>query len=294
MATHIEACKAVFRERVAQHFPQAGERFERYFRERYELIRALPEIKPEKGYYPRFINPVTKELNLLIALVALGVKPLAIDEMAKIQSLINKHGRKILEVAGLEICNRNLAQFDNSNNFLIYDPVLVAPILSRVFNQTITPKNVRRVLHEIEFYRPSLYDGLSELFGFPEPIQKSASGNAVGMRLSLVAGSKGIVLFPLPHYYRTNDFRCAAYSPEFVLPKLEAWATASAVVEEIRESPASVLSFALLSNRDFVDSMRRLHGLELPLRPHIIEIRIKRHGEIGDWDVTKTENVVNQ
>ncbi|NYZ77064.1 hypothetical protein H0O02_01990 [Candidatus Micrarchaeota archaeon] len=241
MATHREMCKSLFRERVLPKFPQAKERFSRYFDDSCRLIPIMPPSTerdllihhPEyrKGRCSAAYQVESHDMD--IALTAFGLKPLSLSSWFSTDTLrsciSNPRWLDAFHQVGLEI-------LPGKNTIYVYDPVLVAPILSGLLNRDIEPHQVRDGLKE---YRKSYGEIFSnELLGYPQMLEKGKT------RGHLFVKSDGFM--PFPTIYRMSRFSFGLHTPEAVLNDREAWASAAAIIEEIRESPLSITSMAVL------------------------------------------------
>ncbi|MBS3067895.1 hypothetical protein J4450_04285 [Candidatus Micrarchaeota archaeon] len=304
MATHFEACKTVFRERVLPHFPRAEERFKRYFRDSYELIRALPLTKPPESYLVpiRFKHPIKgrglkerplisrlaaylrKDFDLEVACTVLGIKPLTICNSEALNCLLQSPYRRALaRGAGLDIFL--IARSDGFDyneggraGFYIHDPNATSSILSRILGFSITPDQVSRVLASLEFVTFP-----HELLGYPESFRYTELGLTVPAPFTLQVASIGLREYILPPYYHADGPSCAVYTPDLV--SLEGWVAAAAVVEEIRESPLTISSVASLIPTD-LKALRLVNGILTSRLPHET-VTIKRLGDVGNWEVQK-------
>ncbi len=248
MATHLDSvrfdkCKSVFKERVLPNFPQTKRRFERYFKPSYEFIRTLPLngyfkkrfcSKHEFGFPKPLWNRVTwhskasqlfyLSFDLEVAFTMLGIKPLTLTGMnSPFCFYIKKYGNHFLSDLGL----RAVEQSDKT--FEVFDPVLVSLILSHELNQNIKPDDTEKVLCGLKGITSS------DLLGYPEMLQEDR-GEAFALRVFSEGEFHGVP-------YNCGDLSCAVYTPELVIPYLEAWASAAAMVEEIQDL-GSTTSFA--------------------------------------------------
>ncbi len=297
MATHLEVCKAVFKERVLPHFPHATQRFERYFRESYELIRALPLVKPPERYLVpiKFKHPLEgrglferplrnrlaaflkQDFDLEVAFTMLGVKPLTISNGETLSIVLElPNGKALVRDAGLDVFFiARSDDFEGGLGFYIHDPLMTSVILSRVLGSLVPPDQVSRVLTSLEFatFPP-------ELLGYPEPIQHDERGLTVRSPFTLQVANIGLRRILPPHYHATG-LGCAVYNPGLV--SVEGWAAAAAIVEEIRESPSTIHSMAALIPTDS-KALRLANGVLTSRLPHDV-VLIKRLGEVGNWEV---------
>lgn len=274
MVTRLEACRELFRQEVLPKFPAASERFQRYFIESYELVRALPTVGVNIPKHNRDRGDLGSEpvvyFSQDIALTALGIKPLALEGKVA-RTLLDRFGPRILSDAGLEVLSKEPGM-DHAllEDYGIYDPELVAPILSILLNRTIPPQHVATALKE---YLQERGDApiSHELLGYPEArLREVESGY-------FIADSHDRASTPsyLAH------FGCRLHTPQLVLPNLKAWASTAALVEEIRNSPPSVTSIACIFGIPGWGKRR-------------VTMTIKRSAEtVGNWDVSQ-ENDFNQ
>lgn len=281
MSKHLEATRALFRERVLPHFPQAEKRFARYFREAYELIRALPVMEDNQS-----LPPVTLHLlNLPLAFAALGIKPLGRLEADFFQMWTEGEGKTLVANAGLEFYRA--AYGGTYASVCFYDPLQVATILSQTLHEKIDPSEARTALRRLD-RNMIVYNSLPELFGYPEGIRMDAYGEVYApLALEIQSEAQGLwttsLFVPVGHtHYRACFFGCTGYSVDRFVPRLGPFAAAAALVEEIRESPVDIVSSASLRSR------MRPDGPMLPpflpgMEARRMRVAISRSGRIGEW-----------
>lgn len=280
MATHLEGCSAVFKEQVAPHFPLAQERLGKYFRESYELIRAMPlaeffadgscvrhafadkkdRAERMKGAWGR---GTVKCIDLEVALAFLRIKPLTtIDTLSAPDlrlSCLRMLSAQILQ-AGLTCVYIPRKKEEEWGYLNVYDPVLAAGLLSDILNRTVTPESVPEALREFRGDMPH------SLMGYPE---SNKSGKA---SFSLNSSNVGMLQEP-DRFYMADGMGCVAYSRQIVDPLLEHFAAAGALVEEMRGSPTTVSSYA---------------SLTILNSEHMVsQVRITRLDGVGNWEIQK-------
>jgi hypothetical protein len=238
MATHYDRCHSLFKTTVLPHFPQAEERFKRYFRESYNLIRALkPSIEQGKSG-PKHI------ISLNQAFTFLGVKPL-LD--CNDEHEIPKFRVKDLRETGLDVyaeSKSGIMGYDMITRKpielrlrLVYDPTLLAPILSEIFNTKVAPGDVRKMIRR---YKKEIVNS-GKVLGYPEN-NPEIEGFP---KYSLEVDSSNELPGNTSTYYAFG-MGCTVLSPTFVYPKLIGFGFAAAIVEEIRQSPLDIMSRAAI------------------------------------------------
>ena len=279
---HLTDCDVAFQIHVGDHFPRAAERFKRNFPETYAFIRAMPLLDPsekrftprvDRGKQPTAVQPT--ELEIEVALTAIGIKSLSVVKSSKLRSFLEHEGKTLLEQAAL-------GTHVYSNNLLVYEPVLASEILSRKLNSKITPEEVSKALVELYLLgEPELDDELtSALFGFIEPLRTIQTEDPINPS-SLISPPFSFSLFSHNNthssapMYRTTPFNCPIYDSANSV-NLEGWAAAAALIEEIKESPLSVVSVALLSDE----------RIKLVAK----QVLITRDKIAGDWDVKESSD----
>jgi len=293
-----ERCRTLFRERVLPSFPQTKERFERYFKPSCDLLRALPF----NGYFKRrlikrgFPKPIwsreslrskSRRLSYIssdleLALTILRIKPATEINMNSTTAYFRKHGKHFPEDAGLKatiiaspdyfkrgkkVHSRKVPEL----NYWIFDPVLLSPVLSRELNRNVRPEETEKALHELEKVSESAWP--NDLYGYPEMTRGDDAG------FGLEAKSTG-ELYGVP--YECSNFACKVYTPELIVPTLEGWASAAALIEEIKDLTVTV-SQAYLSNYLGDHSKPICPALErIPAK-----VSIERRPQTGEWLVSK-------
>lgn len=247
MATRLDSvrfdkCKSIFKERVLPNFPQTKRRFERYFKPSCEFIRALPL----NGYFKKrffrkhdgFPKPLWDRatwhskasklshlsFDLEVAFTVLGIKPLTLTSAnSPFCFYIKKYGNHFLSDLGLRAIEKSDILKDGSTvkSFDVFDPVLVSLILTHELNQNVKPEDTEKVLCELRGITPS------DLLGYPEMLQEDRS-EGFSLRVFSTGEFHGVP-------YGSNDLACSVYTPELVIPYLEVWASAAAMVEEIQD-----------------------------------------------------------
>jgi len=262
MATRLEACRELFRRDVLPRFPTASERFQRYFTGSYDLLLVLPTVdhnilryNKERGEFePTPVSCLPQD----IALTALGIKPLALCDStseASVKMLIERFGIGLLSDAGLELLSLGPI------GAYIYDPRLVAPVVSVLLNRRVYSEEVAGALREYLEGCQKADQFPHALLGYPEPLQYGAKSGL------FVAGSRDFT--KTPFYLSRLGFKLR--TPELVLQNLNAWASAAAIIEEIRSRPTSVTSYAGVAGMPGWENRK-------------VTVTIKRSAEIlGDW-----------
>jgi hypothetical protein len=289
MATHYEACRAVFKERVLPHFPRAEERFKRHFKESYKLMKALPL---SDGKHRR-------ELNLDVALTVLGIKPVSIVDRNSELYRDNKI-KNLFRNTGLGIMEGKIGP-------TVYDPVLVAPILSRITNRNVCPECAGHYLKELEG-RASELSYPYMLLGYPEGLkEKKKHFGEITKRMEELVKLEphrfelrnygGIPKEKDRHYSAFLGF--IVHTPRLITPKMEGWASGAALVEEIRGTPTDIQTIASLSYRWMeteliLDKLKedRLSVFDMESLPGLLLqkcylVIIDRSEKIGEWKISK-------
>jgi len=268
MQRHMDSCRQLFKERVLPRFPEAKERFSRYFEKGYGLIRLLPS--PPKGadisHHPNHkrgrvtSRDCVETFDMDLAFTILGLKPLYLSDSVEAAnelmiSLVNKpRWVEAFSRIHLEITR-------GRSGVMIYDPDRVAPILSRLLNSEVEPREAMSALSEYNRMRRKYFS--NELLGYPEMLEKGR------MRGNFYISSEGFLSRPHVYYRSVHSF--AIRTPGAVLGDMETRAMAAALVEEIRGSPASIHTAALLRYRN--NGTEKEEG-----------IAIKRTGEPSEWE----------
>jgi hypothetical protein len=186
-------------------------------------------------------------MDLELALTILGAKPLLTDvEDAR----IIRYDFARFRDAGLDVYRSKdhmmrYIEHDTGQVLLeyptvwVYDPALIAPMLSKLLNTAVTPEKVRKTLRRFEDEAARSH----ELLGYAD---KAPHRNG---KMVMARASKNI-LFEVANEGHNGLPYCAdamgsrVFSVDRAYEKLEGWALAAAIVEEIRESPVSVVSHA--------------------------------------------------
>jgi len=262
-AARLERCRQIFKERVLPAFPGAEERFKKHFGVTCQFVRAMPllgyygqdtglpssfnligimggnengryvcgsSLAPVQDKESLRIDPPPRRLpgngrslqaavlELEIAFTALGIKPMTVGPRPNsMDYLVRRYGNSFLPRLGLDIIDRW------KSGMTVFDPVTVAPILSRMLNRYVSPENAKAALIEREeHFRPLTHD----LLGYPEEMQDGKSRFEMSVHSRATLG--GIE-------YRAAHFSCIVHTPELAIPHLDAFAAAAAVVEEIQD-----------------------------------------------------------
>ncbi len=270
MATHVEMCKSAFKEKILPRFPEAGRRFSRYFEKGYGLIRLIPS--PPEGadisLHPNHRKGTTtrrdyvKTFDMDLAFTILGLKPLYLSDSVEAANrlMIDLINKPIWVEAFSRI---RLEVTRERNGILIYDPDSVAPILSRLLNREVEPREAMSALSEYNRTRRTYFS--NELLGYPEMFVKDR------MAGNFYISSEGFLNYPHIYYKSVHSF--AVRSPESVLSDMETRAMAAALVEEIRGSPPAIYTAALLRYRN--NGTEKEEG-----------IAIRRTGGPSEWEFT--------
>lgn len=240
-SVHYEKCRTLFKERVLPAFPKTKERFDRYFKQSYGLMRALPLNAYFKRLFFKYspkpmwdketdLNPkklVHLNSDSEVDFTLLGIKPMSlIWKKSPLGIYIQRHGKDFLSELGLRITKDPEGA---SWSFCIFDPILVSAILSKELNKNVKPEDVEKALHHElglgEYYVPN------ELLGYPDMLDGTIS------QYFLDVSSIG-ELHGVPH--TCNGFTCGGNTPELFVPYLEDWASAAAIVEEIKDLGSTV------------------------------------------------------
>jgi hypothetical protein len=238
MASRYEICRNAFAERVLPHFPEAKERFKRYFRESYALIRSLPlsigskeDLRVSKN---RVVSLTNVYLNMDIAWTALGIKPLSTAEGSPEHAhhdWLKKSGTvELIHAAGLDF-----AIGQTWKEVLIFSPILVAEPLSRMLNRNITPEVAKATLQEINRHKS---DFTHDMMGFPEAFRGGWS--PFGLRVQSFGRLS-------ESEFLSSHVACAVYHEHVAKAHLQAWAHAAAIVDEIRQHPLSIFAKSVYS-----------------------------------------------
>jgi hypothetical protein len=287
MATYFspDRCAAIFKERILPSFPQAEERFERYFKPSCEFIRAMPLHGYFKNvlfrrdfrravWYPKAVwdkrtfrcglfkkIPDLLMSDIEVGMAALGIKPVTIQSRKSGASLyfyLKKHGKSFLEEIGLQIMKFRHRRWEDT---WIFDPVLVSHVLSYRLNLRIRPEDAARILYEIHRYEPLPH----YILGYPEMLQYRED-------FGLKSYSEG-EFYGIP--FRGEEFACAVSTPELIVPSLEAWASVTALIGEI-EDLGSTISHATLYHK-YDENKRRI----------LAKVSIERHPGKDEWTVNR-------
>ncbi|MFH2106953.1 MAG: hypothetical protein ABII22_06870 [Candidatus Micrarchaeota archaeon] len=288
MATHKETCKSLVKERLAPHFPHVEERM-KHFDTSYWLIKETQSGRPDpaslvmkrdgsmvwKASLPvKLVNVLVQEYPLDLAFTLLGIKPLTIIEHRQ-EKLFRKIHPGGLRVAGLEIGKVNDGQEKQEKVFVVYDPRITSKILSNFFNTRVEPTEIIPAIQESISNLEGMW--FHQLLGYPEQLKTNRDGSWKISDFGLEVRSSGRIASTMP-LYLTEGMSCATYSPEKI--NLEAFASAAAMVEEIRQSFLRIESYA-----------RILQAKASPKGKIVVinrETRIKRL-ENGEWDMRETE-----
>lgn len=268
MANSTETFRSIFRERVLPNFHHTKARFDKYFKQSCELLKALP-IVSDQGFM-RF-HPFAKEdagrnkglevkvSDLYFAFCALGIKPLATSSCFNeepFRDFVKKHGPGPFKAARLEW-----------SGGMMFDPVLCAPILSKILNRKVDPKDVGCAIQEANFGDKYPH----ELLGYPERVQENDPP------MGFFVDTAGFLDRPSAYY--VSHFGCSVWNKNTVLPHLEAWASAAALVEDIREAPESISIQAALE-----------YKFNKPGHKTYESVKIKRSDKAGEWSVIPEES----
>ncbi len=255
-----DACNSLFRERVLPKFPIANERFSRHFKDSFELIQNLPTFT-NRGvvhYHPLFKKMKREDLTVTtfpieVALCSLGLKPLA-SYGGFASALIGMKSQ--IENAGLRmtICPSGVE---------IFEPVGASRLLTEILNRKIAVENLEEAFKEVS---PS---HVWKLLGYTNGL-KDGDLSQLHFRL----GSKGYLEFPSLYYMSHLGWRI--YSEYSVGTMMEDRAATVAIVEEIRGTPASLISEAVIRSYQKETS----------------SVSIRRNpNQLGDWTIERKDSL---
>lgn len=253
MKRRMEAYRMVYSKRILPAFPDSKERFENHFRASCELIRELPLVtSPDlHAHHPHAKDEKYRDHGLLvflfstdIALVALGLKPLALCEG------VLSHHMKDLERSlrgSMMFFSARLEMRTIMNGGVeVYDPVLLSAAIKKAKKINVRPEQLPAYLDSVEYMRMSRNEQYPYyLLGYPEEKRKGRKAWEEEMELS--SGSRGF-LDPPRHYY-ISHFACSIYDVPKSAEALDARASAAALIEDIRGSPAGIESFAMIRSK---------------------------------------------
>ena len=297
MATHLEACRAVFKERVLPYFPHTKERFARHFDASYELLRALPSYdvfdlqtikfdlettmallgiktpsvpaKYPAESIPDHISGI--EFDLEVAMTVLGIKPLTNPATSILIHLSSEH-IELAKKANLRVDYVEVGEPQNRGvQTMIYDPVLLAEVMNNAnalrhsWSSSISPhtlpiifaKDPDRVFNNV-------------ILGYPEPSGFTKYGE-VSKPIFAVTNT-GFISPGVPYGTSYPRFRVTA---ETIMKTMEAWASAAALVEEIRGTSPAVYTVAVLA--DTTNGHKEI----------VAKLTIMRSEEVGNWQVVR-------
>jgi len=257
----LELYRDIFKKEILPTFPQAKRRFETYFAASCGVIRDMP-LATHPGF--RDYHPLAKIKNadksgarssspslsvwlfdLDVALVALGIKPLALCSHAYSNSMhhmATQLGFSMLFAnAGLEM----RAKEDGSLE--IYDPHELALAIERNngwdAGRAVRYRRAYDSLTNLEYMLETMGgDYPHYLLGYPEERRKDPLAGK--MPMELMAGSRGYLVEPDSYY--VAHFACKITDFEKSAPTLRARAAAAALVEDIRKTPQEIESFAMI------------------------------------------------
>lgn len=280
MGSRLDRFRTIFRREILPHFPESGERFERYFRHSCDLIAEMPIItsKDLAHYHPERANGHTPGslsvwlFNLDVGLVALGLKPLALCGKVFAPYMRNMakdlRSSMMIREAGLDLRSANDGQIE------VYDPAMICRMMRKHLKLKVEPSGVYDVLANLDFRRViSGEDYPYYLLGYPEKHRKGRQGWEE--EKEMFSGSRGFLRHPEMYY--VSHFACKMYDAETNKKTLRARASAAALIEDIRRSPPEIESFAMIRTP-------ALRGGNV-----VAGVGIKRlEGEAGIWQVQDT------
>ena len=268
----LETYRDIFRKEVLPAFPPAQRRFERYFAQSCGVIRDMP-LATHPGF--RDYHPLAKTnrasknadkrsvgdtrnqpgdtrnqpnpqlsvwlFDLDVALVALGIKPLALCSHA--YSDLMHHMAKQYNFSML-FFNAGLEMRTNDDGSLeVYDPDELARAIRRNTGEDAQFSRVYDSLSSLE-HRLGMMGGdyPHYLLGYPE--ERRIDPSTGKMPMELMAGSRGYLIEPESYY--VAHFACKIADFQKSAPTLRARAISAALVEDIRKTPPEIESFAMI------------------------------------------------
>jgi len=220
MVTSLASLKDTFDQRVAPHFPQAKERFARYFQARVDLIK-----KPPFMFGTDWDSRPLATFPIEYAFAVMGLKPLSmIQEWRENSYHFMQLNWLNLQGAGLGYRFRQGSDKCDGGAEL-YDPVLLAPIVSARLNRHVTAEKVREALSEMEKLG-MIYS--HDMLGYPQkhPGYWFAPG--------LITGIRGEVIQMKRRFKFSSTTGCAISDIEAGRETMPARAFAASLVQKIR------------------------------------------------------------
>ncbi len=210
--------------------------------------------------------PFVGVLDLEIALTALRVKPFTLVDTFTPILLRIKRLAHLVQSAGLATVKIN-------EHTCIFDPELVAPIISKGLNRSVAPEDTAKGIIELIHHDHFPHT----LMGYPEQF----SPGTPSYRFSVE--SRGVLSWPVL-FYAVNELACAVYDRQIGLVSLVPYASAAALIEDIRATPSRIYTRATLTDLTAHQFRGEIHISDLKLFPNAT-VTVTRSGNVGGWDL---------
>lgn len=226
-----EFIRSVYQEHVGPKFLEAQERFLKHFDARYRLIEGLRMSVTGYGV----------ESSLCFPLAVMGIKPMSVLSRWNLRHLLldtlTFSGLFELRKAGLDI-----ATWERSKevpSILVFDPVLLAPILSNLLNRLVTVEETKLAITELV---KGAQEVPHDVFGYPQP----RPGKYSYIIQNLGHYFSWVRLNPRSPYEDRSGFVISDPNGIGIKDTMLARAIAAAISAEIRGLPDSIVSFTTI------------------------------------------------